>query len=514
MVALLSNLNPLPNFPAYTGPYTVGSVDVEIPVSELGPALKPSASDPQINTIAFRIFYPCAPGGSKRPVRWIQSPQREIVNAYGRFLGAGSAMSSAMSYFSTFLYYTSIPVRRDAPLLTPRDATTQWPVTVFSRGLGSTRNTYSHFCGSLASHGVVVMALDHRDGSGPISFVRATNNTEKTEIDYRRIPHQPNKETYAARDEQIRIRLWELGMVHEALQKMNSGEAVENLAIHRGAKSKYANDANNLKMFKNSLAVSKPGSITFAGHSMGGATVVQFVKAVFYSTRGVDVSRIFDESMFSSSLKSQITPSTPVILLDPWGLPLNSPANSVLNSKPLPCFSSSSAPGGSAVLAILSEAFFNWRGNLNEIQRALRDPLSSTTNRPSARIFYPVKSAHLSQSDFGLLFPNITKYVAKADEPVRTMTLNVRATLQVMREAGIKVANTSRADMEVVGDEDVTKGDWKILSTEEGAVRGWISLSADDNGRPAGRNNVGEKHQLHNEAKAAGEGELKGALSP
>ncbi|KAG7141307.1 hypothetical protein HYQ46_007852 [Verticillium longisporum] len=33
--AYLSQLNPVPTFPDYTGPYKVGTVDVEIPVSEL-----------------------------------------------------------------------------------------------------------------------------------------------------------------------------------------------------------------------------------------------------------------------------------------------------------------------------------------------------------------------------------------------------------------------------------------------------------------------------------------------
>lgn len=36
---------------------------------------------------------------------------------------------------------------------------------VFSHGLGGSRNSYCHLLGSLASHGVVVVAAEHRDGS-------------------------------------------------------------------------------------------------------------------------------------------------------------------------------------------------------------------------------------------------------------------------------------------------------------------------------------------------------------
>ena len=51
MTSFLSYLNPIPSFPAYTGPYNVGTVDVELPVSELhSPAPSP---DPLISTVSF-----------------------------------------------------------------------------------------------------------------------------------------------------------------------------------------------------------------------------------------------------------------------------------------------------------------------------------------------------------------------------------------------------------------------------------------------------------------------------
>lgn len=520
MVAVLSHLSPIPKFPEYTGPYPVGTVDVEIPVTDISPSQHTSPPGSAIPTIALRIFYPCSPPKhSARPVRWIQSPQRSIVSSYGRFLGAGSVFSNAFAYLSALLYYTTIPAHRDAPLLIPENGTTQWPVTVFSHGLGGTRNSYSHFCGSLAAHGVVVVAPDHRDGSAPIAHIRATATTEASTVAYRHVSHAPSKQTYDARDEQLRVRLWELGLVHEALRKMHAGETLTNLAIHKGSTSAHANDANTLRIFRSALSVNESGSMTFAGHSFGAATAVQFVKSVYWSSRGVDASAIYDSSSASASLKSQISPSTPVILLDPWGLPMTSPATKALWSKPLPCFASSNQAGGSGVLAILSEAFFKWQGNLNEIKRALSDPQSRNTNRPGAHIFYPSKSAHLSQSDFGLLFPNVTKYIAKAAEPVRTMTLNVRAALEVMRQVGIPVADTSRADMETAGDsadEADTKGDWKILSAEEGAVRGWIALSADDKAVDRSVDKHREKERLPKEMTemaASGTGELGGVAA-
>lgn len=88
----LNSLNPTPAFPAHTGPYKVGTVDVELPTSELD-----SQSDKlpptDLPTIAFRVFYPCKKESNEKAARWIPSPQREYISAYARFLGANSAFA-------------------------------------------------------------------------------------------------------------------------------------------------------------------------------------------------------------------------------------------------------------------------------------------------------------------------------------------------------------------------------------------------------------------------------------
>src|SRR6186713_714484 len=93
-------------------------------------------------------------------------------------------------YSSKLICYTKVPAIRDAPLLTPSTASKRWPVVVFSHGLGGLRNTYSHICGSLASHGAVVVALEHRDGSAPVSFVRDMNGVPIKNVEYRQISHE------------------------------------------------------------------------------------------------------------------------------------------------------------------------------------------------------------------------------------------------------------------------------------------------------------------------------------
>ncbi|KAL8939433.1 MAG: hypothetical protein Q9216_003352 [Gyalolechia sp. 2 TL-2023] len=450
MVSFLSSLNPTPAFPSYTGPYQMGTTDVEIPAAEL-PSPSPTP-DSSISTISFRIFYPSEP---------LPKPANNLP-------------------FLRILSYTTIPVVRNAQLLSAPTKTKRWPVMVFSHGLGGTKNAYSHLLGSLSSHGVVVIAPDHRDGSAPLSLIRDKSDSSPRPVEYKSISHRQSPEVEQARDHQLKIRLWEMGLVHEALLKLDRGEPLSNILAESSSQT-----SGQLTMFSSSLDVHTPGSISWAGHSFGAATVVQLAKSVFYRQKKPTSSSqqaLFEPST-SSQIAHQITSSSPVCLLDLWCMPLLSKSTRWLNELPLPSYASNGL-GGRNLIAILSEAFFKWENNLVQLKRAIsEDPsltVPSNTRHPAPYIFYPVSSAHLSQSDFGILFPWFTKKAFKAQDPARTLRLNTRALLEFMRRNGIEVADTSALDMETDTSDDHTPGsqagqDPKILK-RDGSVNGWIAL--------------------------------------
>lgn len=478
----LTSINPIPSLPPYTGPYKVGSVDVELPTSQLKSPGHSDSPCTNLSTVAFRIFYPARSESTQKGVRWIHNPQREVVGAYARFLGAGNAFANVFSMIPQLLYYTTIPVHQNADVLEPSTKTKRWPVMLFSHGLGGSRNAYSHICGSLASHGIVVVAPEHRDGSAPISFVHTAESKDKLKrIEYKNVAHRASTEVYEARDEQLRIRLWELALIYDALLKIDERIPLKNVAEDQ--KKNWGKDM--LTMFARTLAVHEPGSISFAGHSFGAATMVQLVKSVYYRPTSAQPSfRPLFTPSDDSSIVRQVTPSSPVILLDLWTLPINSPSTAWLRSRPMPCYHSPN--GGSALLAILSEAFYKWPSNLNDTKRILSKPAgpnSTYPEQPGPHIFYPTSSAHLSQSDFGVLFPWITTKIFGAKEPERVLRLNTRAILQVLRNAGIEVAKNSLEDMEITNEYKAhginLSCDEEILSNVKGSVTGWVCLSTE-----------------------------------
>lgn len=391
------------------------------------------------------------------------------------------------SLFPQLLQFTSIPVHTNADILEPTTKSKRWPVMLFSHGLGGSRNAYSHICGSLASHGIVVVAPDHRDGSSPISFVHAPDPQSKEKVqrvDYKRIDHKPSPDVYAARDTQLRIRLWEMGLIHDALLKIDSRTRLKNVAED----ARSAGGKDTLTQFSHLLDVHAPGSIAFAGHSFGAATTVQLVKSVFYAPSSDSYNappsyKPLYVPRADSALARQITPQNPVVLLDLWTLPIQSPSTAWLRTKPMPAYSSSS--GGSSLLAILSEGFYKWSSNMQETKRVVAKPPSAPPSQPGPHIFYPLSSAHLSQSDFGILFPWATAKVFGAKDPARVLRLNTRAILQLLRNAGVTVSPTSAADLEFDGVDasKVIPHDDGILSTRKDRVRGWVNIGDEADAR-------------------------------
>ncbi|KIW31119.1 uncharacterized protein PV07_02797 [Cladophialophora immunda] len=372
---MIPQLSPVPALPKPFGPHKVGTTEWEIPVSEI-PSPSPTP-EPKITTIKFRLFYPTTPKAkSKTSVPWLPTPQREWNQAYATFLGASPRVSSLISLIPFLINMTNIPAVADAPLL-QRDPSSKYPLVVFSHGLGGNFNAYSAVCAALASFGIVCAAPEHRDGSAPISPIRSADGRKATTIPYQKHPHAPTTKVLNARNAQLRIRLWELEQLFTVLTSFNEGKTFSNYTAVR-SKSKPG------PSLKDALDL-RPGHVTWAGHSFGACTTVQFVKSVYYheflpSLKGTEFENDLDyrplyKPADNSDLVKQITPESPVILLDLWAMPLRAGLTKWLWEKPLPCYHRRSTDGQSHpptnVVAIISSEFYKWPELLNRMKATL-----------------------------------------------------------------------------------------------------------------------------------------------
>lgn len=126
----------------------------------------------------------------------------ELIGLHQRFPGSwrwqgGIALYTALSHVSSYkvqliaafvafpaVHGLRFPCYLRAKPLSPSDSK-GWPTVVFSHGVGCSRLMYTHICGELASRGYVVIAVEHRDGTGPSAMITTEEGKER-EVDFLR----------------------------------------------------------------------------------------------------------------------------------------------------------------------------------------------------------------------------------------------------------------------------------------------------------------------------------------
>jgi len=247
-----------------------------------------------------------------------------------------------------------IPVCKEATLLDP-GSEGKWPLVLFSHGLGGTRATYSHFCCALAAEGHVVIAMEHRDGTGPF-IIR-----DGVPLFYTRVESLIMKDAskFGFRAEQLEFRRAEVYEAHSRFSMLINGQESD-LKTISGQEFNFESWLGRVRCNE---------KVILAGHSFGAATLL---------------------SLLSSSPPNNysLLPVSHALALDPWLEPL------LLEGQLPPC--REDIP----ICVINSEAFTVWKEHFPIVEQAIKDwPASKKI------LLTIVRSQHATFSDIPLLIP-------------------------------------------------------------------------------------------------------------
>ncbi|KAK4054882.1 hypothetical protein OIV83_000806 [Microbotryomycetes sp. JL201] len=436
------------SLPKYSGPYKVSTLELEIPCAhqEFGTATLKRTGECalQLDSTAALVFYPADEhkrgSGTRQP--WVSRPLAATAQGYAAFTGAPAWILKALVVL--LASRIKLPIEADVPLATPKqpsgiDASDQaerassastlvsnsaattpptvangrFPLIVFSHGLGGTRTTYSQYCGELASLGYIVAAIEHRDGTAPVSIVKSpTAGAADRQVFYIRPDDiefkAPNKTLTQLeyRKQQLEMRYEEIRQVLRVFERINNGEgdkvAHENLRKTKGSEMW-------LPQWRDKIDLQKP---CMAGHSFGGATTLQILRA------------------------GTSFPFVSGIALDPWIDPI--PQLSMLERFTSPNSSSEQETKPTAtpkeqldikvpLLAINSEAFTKWSSHYGKVYEIVK-------RVQHARSWFMTLcgSVHMSFSDFPLLSPLVARKSGSRVDPRLGMTLFVEATREFL----------------------------------------------------------------------------------
>ncbi|KAG5917446.1 hypothetical protein E4U53_004199 [Claviceps sorghi] len=466
----------LHRLPNYTGPYHVGFMDIEVPARSPGPVseLKRSGKPVlRLDTVLMGIYYPCdlaktsaAAGGAHnlRRVNWMPGPRVATSKGYAKFLNVPAA--PVTGYLACTSLFTKLPAFRNAELAgywagtggSEESAPSKegddadgkegrgsekptFPVIIFSHGLGGSRLCYSTICGELASFGFVVVAVEHRDGSGARTLVNLPDKVDAAEIEsstaeivsgneahdsgaknkkVRRreqsgvnayyimdyilpkdnaqdtSPHNPRGVDRRLRTAQIELRLEEIKEAYHVLTAINDGKGDEIARINLRRKGNIGSSSVGLTgiswdSWKGSMFLD---NVTAMGHSFGGATTVQLCRDPSLAWLGQGV------------------------LLDAWGQgtpPRGDDADKIV-SRP--------------IMAVSSEAFMHWRDNFERVVGFCHEA------RESGAVCWMLTiagSTHLAMTDFAVLYPQWMSLLMKSMvDARRAVGLTTMASLEFL----------------------------------------------------------------------------------
>jgi platelet-activating factor acetylhydrolase len=217
-----------------------------------------------------QIFYPAAPRTSPFERHPLQYMRPAAMEGLAEWLKLPQLMFRHLTR-------AAHPCAVDSEPLPPPADSRGWPVVVFSHGLGGNNDVYVKTCSDLASRGMVVVSLDHEDGSGSYANTEAGFVVRYTPVPAA-VSQGGRAEAVAWRAPFLRKRCEEVAAVARYVQKKGSAgggtgggtttataDASSVVAAATAAPSAVAEAV---------LRCCDRSSVVLGGHSFGGASTV------------------------------------------------------------------------------------------------------------------------------------------------------------------------------------------------------------------------------------------------
>ena len=224
-----------------------------------------------------QIFYPAAPRTSpfeRHPLQYMRPAAMEGLAAWLKL----------PQLMFRHLTRAAHPCAVDAEPLPPPAESRGWPVVVFSHGLGGNNDIYVKTCSDLASRGMVVVSLDHEDGSGSYAQTEAGDAVYYTPVPAA-VSQGGRAEAVAWRAPFLRKRCEEVAAVARHVQKKGSagggsagggtgGGTTTATASSSHVAAETAATAASSVVAEAVLRCCDRSSVVLGGHSFGGASTV------------------------------------------------------------------------------------------------------------------------------------------------------------------------------------------------------------------------------------------------
>jgi platelet-activating factor acetylhydrolase len=310
------------NLPSYTGPHGVGTSDIEIALEKprrISNTVFKATGEPafEIETVLFSVFYPAAKDAksSKRHHNWVSKPISATASGYARAAHVDNFLMRPLFTFGLWLIAggITIPAQVDVPILEDENSAEGFPIIVFSHGTASSRTDYTHFCGELASRGVVVAAVEHRDGSGPGSVILGDDGREKRRVMYMResdIRSDWPIDNEEFKKQQLAFREAEMEEVIRVLKNIHFGDG--STVLERNLR----NEGYALLEWEGKLDFE---NLVIAGHSYGATGALQALKgSPENKSRPAKGGLVLDPGKSSGQLNNDINVPILVVHSNSW----------------------------------------------------------------------------------------------------------------------------------------------------------------------------------------------------